>query len=365
VAQTAAPELPLREISNADFEKFLGGAPYGRETKAMLRLIATKAPGFARAHVLNDVMATFVQVVLDPERAGTHTYSRLLYGPDGTPTVILNSGVVLYGRHKMFFGTVNTVLPQSSGTYVEAGLPVPALQAAQHDVAPQKQEDGPWGQTASYADESQRVLFTPEDEAGYLLAELMRLDSRLRGWDASAYAVEVVARTAQLLFYDALSLGPRGDVFLDPGTRRSYRQWMEQPGAYHDQLLQSLIAGRNGTVDLRKAGLKDVEDFDRQALADCKKASARDAAGRAVAARRARLGDLAAYEASGLFDSGPIAVAREGVGKAPPVVSTAETCPPRWQAELSAMARSTSLLDEAVEAERRFRQEREPHAGKD
>ena len=276
-ASTAAPvALPptmpsLGEVAAAEFERFLTEAPYGREGQAMLRLIAQYAPPFARRRVLNDLMTLFPRIALDPGRAGDHAYSRLIIGPDASVSIALTGGAILHEQRKFLGGSV-MLLSRSSGTYVATGLPVPGLQALQTEAAPTRTQGGAWGQASIYADGSQSVAFSIEAEAGYLLAELMRFDARLRGWDASAYAVEIVARNAQWIFYAALIAERQADVFLDPQTRDSYRQWLDRPAEYGDDLLQSLTASRNGTMDPRKAGIAAVAEFDRQALVDCDKA---------------------------------------------------------------------------------------------
>jgi len=369
VAAAPAPAAPgsepvLVEVTAAAFEKFLAEAPYGREAKALLRLISENT-SFARNRVLNDVMAALPQILIDPDRAGERTYSRLISGSDGTFTIALNNGVVLMEKSKLFFGTTTTLLPRSAKTYAEAGLPAPALQALQGEAVPQKQESGPWGDTAVYADGSRRAALTPEAQAGALLAELVRLDSRLRAWDASPYATEVAARTAQWLFYDALASSRRSDAFLDPLTRRSYRQWLQEPAAYHDELLLSLSAGRNGTVDPRKVDLAAVSEFDRRALADCVRASAEESAYRDVSARQARTWDLAAYQASGLFSSESLSAARAAAAKALAEPALKNLCRPEWASEMAALSKSGVMLGEAVEAEKRSRQGRESRAEKD
>ena len=351
----------MGEVTAAAFEKFLAEAPYGREVKALLRLISENAT-FARNRVLNDVMVIMPQIVIDPDRSGGRTYSRLQLGPDAVPLIVLNSGVVMTEKSRLFFGTTTTLLPRSAKTYAESGLPAPALQALHAETVAQKQESGPWGDTAVYADGSRRASFTPEAQAGHLLADLMRLDSRLRGWDASAYAVEAAARTTQWLYYGALASARRSDAFLDPLLLISYHQWLGQPAAYHDGLLLGLLAGRNGAVDPRKVDLAAVAEFDRRALADCVAASAAEAGARDSAARLARTLDLAAYEASGLFSSESLAAARAAAAKIPAEALPKSLCRPEWAAEMAALAKSGTVLGEAVEAERRMRQARESHA---
>ena len=354
-------EPALVEVTAAAFEKFLEEAPYGREVKVLLRLISENA-SFARNRALNDVMTALPQIIIDPDRAGRRTYSRLVDGSEGAFTIAINNGVVQTGKSKLFFGTMTTLLPRSAKTYAEMGLPALALQS---EAVPRKHEGGPWGDAAVYADGSRRVSFTPEVQAGALLAELVRLDSRLRAWDASPYAIEVVARTAQWIFYDALVSSRRSYAFLDPLTRISFHQWLDQPAAYHDELLLSLTAGRNGTVDPRKVDLTAVSEFNRRALVDCVNASAEESAYRDALARQARTLDLAAYEASGLFGSEGLSAARAAAVKAPAESAPKTLCRPEWASEMAALSKSGAMLGEAVEAEKRLRQGRESHAEKD
>jgi len=227
-------EPPSRNVKPEEFENFLLAAPYGREAKSMLRLISAKAPDFARARVLNDVMSSLPQISVDSGRVNGRRHSRLIWEAGGPASVILNEGLILQERRGLFLGSATQLLPISS---------------VEPDSPPIKQERGPWGQTAFYKNGSRRAVFTLETQAGYLLADLVRLDARLRGWDESAYAVETAARAAQWLFYGAL----RQDDFLDPETRLSYQQWLDQPAQYADHLILSLAASRSGTLDpLRK-----------------------------------------------------------------------------------------------------------------
>jgi len=357
-------EPPLAEVTAAAFEKFLAEAPYGHEVKALLRLVSEQA-SFTRNRVLNDVMTALPQIVIDPDRAGERTHSRLVAGSDGAFAIALNNGVALLEKPKLLFGATTSLLPRAAKTYAELGLPVPALQALQGEAAPQKQERGPWGDTAVYADGSRRALCTPEDQAGALLADLVRLDSHLRAWDGSPYATEIVARTAQWLFYDAVAHARRGDAFLDPLTRASYHQWLTQPSVYHDHLLLGLTAGRNGTVDWRKVDLAAVSEFDRRALSDCVKSSAEESAYRDASARQARTLDLAGYEASGLFGAESLAVARAAAAQDPAEPASRALCRPEWASELAALPKSEAMLGQALDAEKHMRREREAHAEKD
>ena len=331
----------------------------------MLRLIAQYALPFARRRVLNDLMTRFPPIAVDASRAGDHAYSRLIIGPDTAASVAVTGGAILHEQRKFLLGGSVMLLPRSSGTYAAAGLPAPGLQALQAEAAPVKTQNGAWGQASLYADGSQSVAFSVEAEAGYLLAELMRFDARLRGWDGSAYAVETVARDAQWLFYDALIADRRTDAFLDPQTRGSYRQWLDRPAEYNDELLQSLTASRNGTVDPRKAGIAAVAESDRQALVDCDKAAAAQAFFRGLAARQARAGMLSDYEGSGLYESERLAGARALPQAASATAMTPGSCRADLQAELDALPKAEAVLKEAVAVERNWRREKgEAHAEK-
>jgi len=369
-ASTAAPAalppaLPgLGEVAAAEFERFLTEAPYGREGKAMLRLIAQYAPPFARRRILNDLMTLFPRIALDPARAGDHSYSRLIIGPDASASIALTGGAILHEQRKFLGGSV-MLLSRSSAAYAAAGLPAPGLQALRAEAAPTHNQNGAWGQSSVYADGSQSVSFSVEAEAGYLLAELMRFDARLRGWDGSAYAVETVARDAQWLFYDALITERRSDAFLDSEPRDSYRQWLDRPAEYYDDLLQSLTASRNGTVDPRRAGIAVVAEFDRQALVDCVKAAAAQAFFRGLSARQARAGMLSDYEGSGLYEPERLSGARALPLAESGSAMTPGSCRTDLQSELDALPKSEAVLKEAVTVEKNWRRERgEAHAEK-
>ena len=91
--------------------------------------------------------------------------------------------------------------------------------------------------------------FKNRAEAGSLLAELMRLDARLRGWDTSSYAAETTALTAQWLFYDALAREAGNDGFLQGDMLTSYRLWRDQPAEYRDWLVNSLSAAQGEALN--------------------------------------------------------------------------------------------------------------------
>ncbi len=205
----AAPvrSLAMRTISNEEFELFLKDAPYNKDVKALLRLIAAKAP-FARLRVINDLMFAIPQITLDSERCGLQAYSRLVMDSPEKISITLNQGVFVHHKRVLFFNGVATILPLSA-----------------------KAPEG-----------SQKVLYSTEQQAGSLLAELLRLDSRLRGWDSSPYAVESAARAAQALFYDVVAREAGNDSFLQGEMKSSYRLWRDWPIEYRDWLVDSLAA---------------------------------------------------------------------------------------------------------------------------
>ena len=211
----AAPRtLPLRMVSAEEFARFLVDAPYNRDVKAMLRLIAAKA-SFARLRVINDIISAIPQIALDADRCGAQPYSRLAAESPETTIIALNPGVIAHQKRLLLFKGAATILPLSA-----------------------KAPEG-----------SQKILFSIEQEAGSLLAELMRLDARLRGWDTSSYAAETTALTAQWLFYDALAREAGNDGFLQGDMRTSYRLWRDQPAEYRDWLVNSLSAAQGEALN--------------------------------------------------------------------------------------------------------------------
>src|SRR5262249_28339053 len=78
--------VPIPQIGEAEFEKFLLEAPFPREAKSLLRLIARKAPLAARTRALNVAMSQLPQIVFDPARAGADLRGALLVeGAAGSP----------------------------------------------------------------------------------------------------------------------------------------------------------------------------------------------------------------------------------------------------------------------------------------
>lgn len=219
----AAPEPErFKPVTREEFERWLGEAPYGREAKGLLRLISAKAPDFIRLRLLSDVVARMPQVVFDPARAGSSLDGAIIEEPGRPALIALHEGYRAEERRKMVFTS-------SLALYPLAGEAPP---------------------------ENRRVRFSPEQEAGTLLAALTRLDARWRAWDGSPLAVETVARTAQYLFYETVRRELRGKEFLDPETRRAFFSWLERPEEYRGLLVRSL------GPDL------DAPQEDRQGLAE-------------------------------------------------------------------------------------------------
>jgi hypothetical protein len=243
IVEAPAPAPKPKSTTPEEFERWLTDAPYGHEAKALLKLISAKAPAFLRSRILGNIVARMPQVVFDPDRCGSNLYSRIIEEPGRPATISLNTGVILYEQRQGLFGSTLTLLPQSAKLFSDSGAAPLTLQAFARDSAPKKEEIGPWGRTAVYEDGSRRALFSPEQQAGQLLADLTRLDARWRGWDDSPAVVEQVARLAQWLFYEALLRERREGDFLDLEMRRSFRLWKDRPGEYADYMAQALIAG--------------------------------------------------------------------------------------------------------------------------
>jgi hypothetical protein len=319
-APAPRPTPGLEEITTPDLEKFLLQAPYGRDAKAMIRLISEHTPAPARARALNTLRFSLPQVSLDPQRAGRALRSRLEQAPaDGqSPSIILRPAVTIHERKRLFLPTLETLLPDSAKGFEEAGLPAPALKALSRE-APSQEEKTQWGQTRTFEDGSRRVTFTLEQQAGLLLAELLRLDISLRGQNASPYNTEIFARTAQMIFYARLQAALSNDRFLDPELRLDLRRWLDHPSEYRDHLVHTLNPARP--------------------------------------ARKAERSALTLYEATGLFDGAQIDEARQRLPAG--VAGASDDQEAREDEEPSARTQSALMLSEILTAERQFRQKRE------
>lgn len=363
----AAAPAPLRAIGAAEFEKFLIDAPYGRDAKALLRVIAEKANEPARSRALETVMAFYPQLVYDSIRAGAASHAALLVQRDAHGdrgyTIALSPGPAIQTRKKLFFGEKTRLLPDAPAFYSELRVPFPIANALRHDSVAGRTAPGEWGQTRVYEDGTLRGAYTHFQQAGSLLRELLRLDAARRGWDASPYAVELYGRSAQWQLTLRLETELRDDRFLDPTLRSDYRAWRDDPDEYRDHLAHALAASRRAGYDPRRGGPAKQAERGRAAAPGCPLTMRDELQADAQTAARGRLAALLDLEASGLVEAEPLEQARRALGAAPSILfPSQQDCVARLQAELGGLRLAASLLEEMEQSEKAVRAGRIPNA---
>lgn len=236
-----APKTSLPAFSPEAFDKFLPEAPYGREVKALLSLIARFAPDKERALALQTVTGTLASIVIDNSRMGLSLRGTSSYNPPAAPQIVLSPGPIIYAQRKLFFEGPESVLPASPEALPLLGLPG-TLQAANRNESPVKIEKTDWGETQIFKDGSKRGSFSPQQQAGTLLHELLGLARRLSG-EAPTWASSRDALAAQWKFYAKLQEELGSDAFLDPPLRAAYREWREARWDSGDFSAHALPAG--------------------------------------------------------------------------------------------------------------------------
>lgn len=218
--------IPSHPFSLESFNQFLPDAPYGREVKSLLSLIARSAPEKERKLALQTVISTLASIVIDNSRMGLDLRGTASHNPPAPPQIILSPGPLIYSQRKLFFEGPESVLPVSPEALSLLGLPA-TLQAANRNEIPLKIEKSEWGETQIFKDGSRRGTYSPEQQAGTLLFELTLLNRRLAGEDASSWQSQLFARNAQWMFYSKLEEESGNDSFLDPMLKAAYREWSQ------------------------------------------------------------------------------------------------------------------------------------------
>lgn len=360
VAEAGLPAA--REVPRADFERFLADAPYGKDAKALLRLISEKAAEPARSRALAAVLVSMPQIVFDTARAGLDSHAALLaMEANGTRayTIALSPGPILYEKKKLFGANPRVMVSDSAKIYASLHLPAPPLDALKRDAPAVREEQGRWGVERVYADDSRRGTYTPQQQAGYLLRKLLRLDAKRNGWDASPYAAEAYARSAQWIFYTRVMLDAKSDAFLDPETRATFRQWRDHPQEYRDHLVHTLAAGRVQTIDPVKGNAESQAEAARAALNDCVPSMKREMQYRLENDREALKKDALALARAGLYDDNELDTAHKAIEADFAAVRLPEipydVCVQRYQAEANALRASAAIFAEMSQTERLFR----------
>ncbi|MDE2039975.1 MAG: hypothetical protein KGO96_01315 [Elusimicrobia bacterium] len=354
VAEAGLP--PVKTVSQSDFETFLRDAPYGNETKNLLRLISLKAFEPARSRALDVLMNDLPQIVIDSQRVGLDAHAALLAIETPTLrayTIALSPGPAIYAKKHFFESGPAVLLSDSAKIYASLHVPMPTLEALKPDAVAVKEELGPWDRERVFSDGSRRGSYSPQEQAGYLLRKLLRLAAKRQGWDASAYVAEAYARSAQWAFY---SRAISDQSLLDPETRDEFDQWRDQPDEYRDHLVHTLSAGRVQTLDPRKGNALTQRQFDRAALQDCVATFKADLAARLDADRDAMEKDALALERGELIDKDQLERSRQAIAAdfekvRPPRVTPAQ-CDARYGAEAAELGASAAVFAEMSQSER-------------
>ena len=364
VPPVETPPASPREITQAEFEKFLVDAPYSGEAKALLRLVSRKAPEFARARALDAVVSARPMVALDSQRAGTGLHAALSteLSPSGEKNyvVALSPGPAIWTKKGFLLGGATILLPDSPRFYAERHLSLPALAAFKRDGLALKEEAGPWGATKLYEDGSRRGAYSREQLAGSLLHELLLLDADQEGWGASPYAAELYARTAELMLFSRLKDDSGKDDFLDPESRADLRQWLSDPGGYRDHLVHALSAARLARLDPSKGGPGEQAKLEEAASCAAQPPEAASARGLSMKAEAAALEEAGLID-SAQRDSAAKAIDADQAAARPVEAHAAADCPKR----LRGLRLAARLLGEMNRAEQKFREERQSHAAQE
>ena len=269
----AAPE-PFVEYpmcTHEEFLRFLQDAPYGRDVHDMLDLISHYADPEDRALAVGVVERHVPAVIIDSSRAGALMAAAvsLPEGSLGTGKVVLalHAGPVVARKRGLLFSSDPTMVPESAEFYRERGTEPPKLQAAAPGASSGREEEGDWGRVRIYDDGSRRLKFSNEELAGTLLAELLRVDARARGWD-DFYRVALRARSAQLRFYRRFAASTGAAPHLDRALEAEYGEWLARPWDWQDHWVQALaspmeqevLPGLEGGLEERLAAKGAAED---------------------------------------------------------------------------------------------------------
>ncbi|MBI5624442.1 MAG: hypothetical protein HY924_11745 [Elusimicrobia bacterium] len=347
-----APTALVASVTPEQFQKFLLDAPYSRQVRAVLKLVSDHAPSFARDRSLSLVMTALPNIVIDPARTGRGLRHGIEEAPGRPVSIVLSPGPVLYEKKGLFFSGAEVVLSQSPDAYRDLGLPMPGLEAMNRETSPAKTSASDWGETLRFDDGSSRGSFTPEQQAGTLLAALLSLDLARRGQAAEPFTAELYCRTAQMMLYSRMDRERGSDEFLDRETRASYRQWVQGPSEFRDHLLHTMSAGMDGTVDPSRAGPAASAAAVKTALSFCQGGAAQASSKRDDSRRL----QAQALKSAGLIEGRALDEAVAYIERNPsaPGEGGPEACR-RLERELSDLQRTPRVAEELRAAELRWR----------
>ncbi|NNN06394.1 MAG: hypothetical protein HKL90_10880, partial [Elusimicrobia bacterium] len=353
-------------VSAADYDKFVSDGPYSRESKDLLALIAKRAPDFCLPLLRRTVVGALPQIVFDGRlsgaalRAGPAPASA---DPSAPPTIALSPGPVFVERRRGLFSPREALLlPEAPQAWVELGVPAPALDALKAQPPVVAARNGAWGATREYADGSRRGTYSPQEQAGELLEQLLLLGLRREGFATSEYAARRWARVAKLMFWTSLK-NDFGDAFLDPDRRGELDDWLDHPDELDDALVASWASARDPVLDPRRGPPADERAFDEKARLTCVRSNLQDLLTAAARRRARRVGLLEELIDAGLVSSSAAKDSAQAAADAARttrriLVAHPPACPADDPARAGGLRKSALLLAEVARAESALRERR-------
>lgn len=349
------------DATAADYDAFIVAGPYGRESQALLKMLAEKAPDFCRAILRRTVVRGAPLIVVDGSRAGTDRRAGFAPYDAGHPgvTIALSAGPVLVERKTGMFAKTVIALPEDPRAWVELGVAAPAVDAFKKGAAPSSQENGPWGATAVYPDKSRRGSYSAQEQAGELLERLLILGLEREGFASSTYAARAWARAARLLFSARVADDYGNDAFLDPDRRRELRDFIERGDESDDLMVAAWSSSRGNVLDPRRGGPESQAVYERQAQDSCTRSLLADHLAEAARNLAARARTIEALNDSGLLSaadarSAAEKIAAEESAARKSLLASPPVCDGRFGADENGLHRSAALLAEVSRAERAF-----------
>ncbi|MBI5245188.1 MAG: hypothetical protein HY922_16115 [Elusimicrobia bacterium] len=265
-AFAAAPQFTYREpvsFSSEAFLAYIETAPYGRDVKPLLQLLAAYGRDPERRIALGLVQGLMPHIVLDSIQAGASARGVRAPAP-GKLEIALNDGPVLLRRRKLF-STRTILLPDSPQFYRERGLAQRTQAAFVRENASESEADEDEGRTRIYRDGSRRLRLSQEQLAGELLAALLDADALLRGWKPDLHA-RLRSETARFRFYRALAKETEKEPALDRNLSAAYREWLERPEDFIDFMFQTWGLAQNKAREialLESAGVLSAPEAEK------------------------------------------------------------------------------------------------------
>ncbi|MFI5347841.1 MAG: hypothetical protein ACHQ51_15830, partial [Elusimicrobiota bacterium] len=351
-------------VGAPEYEKFVAEGPYTKDGRYLLELIGKRAPDYCLPLLRRTVVGAVPQIALDGARAGRNLRAGLIRPADplAPPIVALSPGPVMVQVKKgMFSAREDVLLFESPEAWTELGVSRPALAAWDASAAPAAVENGDWGAVRVYADGSRRGAYSPTEQAGELLEQLLRLGLAREDLNASEYAVRRWARTARLMFEARMKDETKQDAFLDPDRRAELRAWLDHAEEADDAAVSAWAGSRMAVFDPRRGPPDAERDFDARARASCGRAALEDALVAAAGRRARRVGALetlvdagvvsdAAAKASAQAATDEEAAARNRLLAHPPA------CPAPDPKRDEGLRKASVLMAEAARGERGLRE---------